>query len=159
MTEWEIADLIRVISLKMRIVADHELMRDWNVTFAQANLMMFLYDRGGAASQKEIEEHMQIKHPTASGLVRRLEMNRMLETRISEQDRRVKIVQLTDAASAQCEGMQAAAREKDRQLVYGLSPEEQEQLVTLLRKIYSNIWKNMRSSCEKTDRKGGRNRT
>lgn len=159
MTEWEIADLIRIISLKMRIAADHELMRDWNVTFAQANLLMFLYDRGGAASQKEIEGHMRIKHPTASGLVRRMEVNGMLETRISEQDRRVKIVQLTDSARVHCEGIQAAAREKDRQLVYGLSPKEQEQLVTLLRKIYANIGKNMKPSCEETDRNGGRNRT
>ena len=128
----------KLISDKLRVHEDIDL-KSCGVTMTQGRILNYLSDRGGIAAQKEIEDHLQVSHPTVVGLVSRLEQNGFVETWYNPKDRRSKVVGLTEKAKRCNKSMEEVLERRDRVLLQGLSEEEQEELKRLLAIIQKNI--------------------
>lgn len=110
------------------------------MTFSQMRLMSYLLKRAQTPpSQKEIEEHFQVSHPTVVGLIQRLEAKGLVRCAFDSADKRVKSVYLT----AQGRGVVSRANEHralmERRITAGMSPSEVEQLRALLKKVLRNV--------------------
>lgn len=130
--------LIKLISFQLRTLADQDL-KESDLTWSQAHLLRHLVRNGGKMSQKEIEKEMEITHPTVIGLVKRLEAKGFVESSISKEDHRVKIVYVTDKALQHETFMHERFHEKERLMTHGMSDEEIRQLIDFLHVIHNNL--------------------
>ncbi len=134
----EIGFLIKVISERMKTIGDNDL-KEHDLTFSQMQVLVVLERHEGTIAQKEIEKILDVSHPTIVGLINRLEDKGFVSSRTDETDRRSKIVYLTDKARALGKTMREARNQAEKELLNGLSDEEQTTLNSLLRKLYANI--------------------
>ncbi|MBQ6622398.1 MAG: MarR family transcriptional regulator [Mogibacterium sp.] len=134
----DIGFLIKQISGKMQAHADAE-MKCTELTYSQFHVLGYLARHGMEAPQKEIEEFLGVSHPTVAGLVKRLESKGFVATRADEQDRRTKLVRLTDKALALGDHMREERRKGEEKLRGSLTPAEAEELLRLLKIVYANI--------------------
>lgn len=138
MEKKDVGWLIKNINEKMKVRADADLKRD-NLTFAQSRVLIFLSSKGGQATQKEIEDFLEVSHPTVVGIVSRMEQNGFLTTWIDGKDKRNKIVKLTEQAEKIGVYMEQHLKENEKILLAPLSAEEIEQLRRMLLAIYDNL--------------------
>ena len=81
------------------------------MTFSQMRLLHFLFKQGEATpSQKDIEDFLQVSHPTVVGLIQRLEAKELVRSGFDSQDRRVKSVYLTEAGRGFMSGIRRFCR-------------------------------------------------
>ena len=118
---------------------NHEL-EAFSLTGAQLAVLTYLQLRGEEKTTiRDIQQRFIISHPTAAGLVKRLEQKGFVRTFTDPADRRARIVRLEPSfCSAFIENTRTIS-EMDEVLMKGLSPEERDQLCSLLRRVYSNI--------------------
>ena len=76
---------------------------------------------------------------TAAGIVSRLEQKEMVEGMSFSGDRRVKLVRLTEKGAACCQRMEMQMHQAEARLLSGLTQEEQEILMALLRKVRDSL--------------------
>lgn len=134
MSEKAVGFLIKNINDKLKTRADAD-MKKYNLTFAQSRVFGFLRHRGGQATQKEIELHLEVSHPTVVGIVSRMEQNGYVTTWTGS-DRRNKMVQLTSKAEQLGIDLERQIDQNEERLLSPLSPEEAEQLREMLFRIY-----------------------
>lgn len=127
--------LLKIITDKIRTGADAHL-KSINLTLTQSRVLAFVVEQGGQTTQKQIEDFLQVSHPTVVGIVSRMEKTGFLTC---SYERVSKIVTLTDSARAAGEDMVRTMAEHDRVLLRNLSAEEAEELERLLMKVYKNI--------------------
>lgn len=123
MNENDIGLLIKRLADKIKTSVD-AILKDLGLTFSQTLVIGFLSERGGTAAQKEIEDHLQVSHPTVVGIISRLEKNGFVACSVDEKDRRNKIVCATDKAVNTVESMLKGRREMEERLTKGLSEAE-----------------------------------
>ena len=134
----EIGFLIKSINDKIQVSADANL-RENGLTFGQCRILGFLHDKGGKATQKEIEDAFGIAHPTVVGLVSRMEKSGYLETWFNPADGRSKFVRMTEKARLMGEEMGGIIRDQEARMTAGLTSEEIAQLKRMLTVIYKNL--------------------
>lgn len=140
MNDANVGHLIKVINEKMRYNADGSL-KKYGLTFSQNRVLFYLSTHGNQASQKEIEEYLEVSHPTAAGLVSRMEKAGIVCSSRDEKDRRNKIVRVSD------KGIQIRSRihrdilNSEDTLIKDMSEKDQETLLRLLKCIYRNLEK------------------
>ena len=110
------------------------------MTFSQMRLLHYLFRQGEASpSQKDIEEFLQVSHPTVVGLINRLEAKGLGRSGFDSADRRIKSVYLT----AEGKGFIFAVRDHnanmERRLTEGLGAQEVDCLRLLLRRVLENV--------------------
>lgn len=130
--------LIKVINDTIKVKADKDL-KSHNLTLAQSRVLVFLNSRNGIATQKEIEEFLEVSHPTVVGIVSRMEQNGHLTTWIDPANRRNKMVQLTDYAKAVEKNMEAVIQAQEELMLRGLTPEQSMELEKILWVVYRNL--------------------
>lgn len=123
MNEKDIGRLIKILSDKIKASVDI-LLKEHGLTFSQTMVIEFLYDRGGRATQKEIEEYLQVSHPTVVGIISRLEKNGFTSCFMDEKDRRNKIVCTTDKALNVVNVMRVEKGKMEKKLTKGISKAE-----------------------------------
>ncbi len=138
MNNQDIGSLLKQIHDKMKVSADASL-KEIGLTISQAMAMEFLHEKGGKATQKEIENHLKVSHPTVVGIVSRLEKNGFLTCYVDETDKRNKIICVTDKAEKNAEKMYKGRAEAESRLLQSLSAEEIEELRRLLQILYNNV--------------------
>lgn len=138
MTNSHIGYLIKTISDRIKIHADEDLKRH-NLTLSQSRVLIFLKNNGGQAMQKEIEDDLGVSHPTTVGLVSRMAQNGFLTVRPDEDDRRNRIVCLTDHAKKVGSDMDNVIGQMEEQMLSSIPEEQQKLLVQMLETIYSNV--------------------
>lgn len=138
MAKKDIGYLLKNINDKLKVRADADLGR-YNLTLAQSRVFGFLNSRGGVATQKDIERFLEVSHPTVVGLVSRLEQRGYVVCRVDGEDRRNKIVALTEQARAIGQDMDRSIRETEAQLLAGLSGRDVKHLHRMLEKMYQNL--------------------
>ena len=138
MNEQVIGYQIKQISDKIKEIADSNFKRS-QLTFAQVNVLGFLHSKGGKAYQKEIENHLNVAHPTVVGIVSRLEKNDFLKCYVDEADKRNKIVCLTEKAIAVGEQLNAEIEMNEKMLLNNLSDDDINSLRRILKTIYKNL--------------------
>lgn len=134
----DVGYLIKLISDKMCAQGDAAL-KEYDLTFSQVRILAYLHRYGPQCTQKEIEGFLDVAHPTVVGLVSRLEKNGFVECHPDLADRRNKLVSLTPRAHEIKNKVEEKKRMKEQQMAAGLSGEEQEELIRLLKRVYSNI--------------------
>lgn len=137
MPKKDVGYLIKSINDKLKTKADTDLKR-YNLTFTQSRVFAFLQEKGGQATQKEIEVFLDVSHPTVVGIVSRMEQNGYL-TCWQDEDKRNKNVKLTKKAHALGMDMEQHMSETEKQLLAPLSGAEAEQLKQLLLQVYSHL--------------------
>ncbi len=138
MLKRDIGYLIKNINDKLKIKADADL-KHYNLTLAQSRVFAFLYSNGGQATQKEIEVFLEVSHPTVVGIVSRMEQNGHVVSWIDEQDKRNKIVKLTEQAEALGMDMEYNISANEQKMLASLSDADVEQLRELLIVVYRNL--------------------
>ena len=136
--EYPVGYLIKNISDKMKANADANL-KEHNLTLTQSRVMCFLSSRGNTAAQKDIEEFLEVSHPTVVGVVARMEQKGFITTRVDTADKRNKIVELSGSAIKLGGEMGSMVEKYERQMTRGLSEMQLRQLSEYLQVIYVNL--------------------
>lgn len=87
----------------------------------------------------EIEEFLEVSHPTVVGIVSRMEQNGHLTTWIDPANRRNKMVQLTDYARTVGKDMEAVIQAQEQLMLRGLTPKQSHELEQMLWMVYHNL--------------------
>lgn len=128
----------KIIDEKIKVRADEDLKRH-DLTLMQTRVLGFLAEVGGQATQKEIEDDLEVSHPTVVGLVFRMEQKGFLTTRPDPMDRRNKLVELTERARELGQEIDSTVAQHDAQLLHGFTEQEQEMLKAFLSRINRNL--------------------
>ena len=127
--------LLKIIVDKIRTEADAHL-KGIDLTMSQSRVLGFIVQQGGETTQKEIEDFLQVSHPTVVGIVSRMEKNGFLTCAY---ERVSKVVTLTEKARAAGEDMVKTVKEHDEVLFRGLTEQEITELNRLLTVVYNNV--------------------
>ncbi len=111
-------------------------LKEFGLTLAQGHLLGFLkHSKDYKAPLKELEKHMKLAQSTTAGMASRLEHNGFVRIYSEPQDKRIKIVELTEKGLASIEHVKKSMNEIDNTLFADLTKEEMEILKVLLRKV------------------------
>ena len=89
--------------------------------------------------QREIAKRLIISGSDVTGLIDRLEKERLLTRRGASTDRRVKLIKITPKGSALLDKLWPAHIEQVEQAMSSLPKREQEQLIALLTKLRTKL--------------------
>ena len=119
-----------------------ELMRGkmtcYDMTPSQTHVLLYLAEHGPSA-QSLVAEGMRVKAPTANGIIDRMEEKGLLARCVDERDARRRLVSLTQRGESLVAELKRCFDEAEKQIVLGFSPQEQEQLLSFLRRIIENL--------------------
>lgn len=138
MQDEHIGYLMKIIHQQLKANVDAGLKRH-GLTLSQGRVLCYLEQMGGKASQKEIETHLAVSHPTAAGLVSRLEQGGFIARQPDESDRRNKLVTLTEKAWQAGRGMKQVFDRQESNMLAGFTAEETARLTAALQKILRNL--------------------
>lgn len=138
MPKKDVGYLIKNINDKLKVKADADLKR-YNLTFTQSRVFAFLQEKGGQATQKEIEIFLDVAHPTVVGIVSRMEQNGYVTTYFDSKDKRNKNVKLTKQAEEIGFDLEKGMLENEKNLLAPLTIEDVEHLKKSLELIYRNL--------------------
>ncbi len=130
--------LLKVINDKLKAKADADFKKH-NITLTQSRVLAFLEAKKGKATQKEIEDFLEVSHPTVVGIVSRLEKTGFIRTYSDTEDKRNKIVEATEEVKALGREMKKKVAEHEEKLLAGLSKEQRKELNEMLIVIYNNL--------------------
>lgn len=137
--EQPIGYLIKQITDKIRVSADASL-KTKNLTLAQARVLIYISGSvGNKVTQKAIEDYLDVSHPTVVGIVSRMEKNGYLICYADREDKRNKIVELTDHAIHIAHELQSEMAAQEEKLFSDLTEEEVKNLHRMLDIIYRNV--------------------
>lgn len=115
-------------------------LKKWDLTMSQAMVLEFLNNSPDEElTQKAIEQHFNLQHPTVSGILKRLEKHGFITTATNETDRRVKDIFMTDKAKQLDTKAKMRQDEMEADYIKGFSQEEVETLRNLITRVLSNL--------------------
>lgn len=101
--------------------------------------ILHIIGKEGSMTQRELTERLDIQPGSASEIIKKLETAGYILRTANEADRRTSDISLTDSGIAQLQELDAERKNRRNELFSSLSPEEAEQLLTLLEKL-STEW-------------------
>lgn len=129
---------ISILIKKASLVFDkisNQLLMPYDLTGSQFKILMVLYkSKPNHVRQIDIENEFAMTNPTVTGLVQKLEAKDLVKRIPHPEDKRSKVLDLTDRAMAVKEELLALADNLERQMTKNLSDDEREQLASLLLK-------------------------
>lgn len=138
MNNQDIGFLLKQLNDKMKQHAEADL-KEIDMTISQTRVMRILHEKGGQATQKAIEDYLRVAHPTVVGIVSRLEKSGFVTCHADENDRRNKVVCVTEKARKCEQKMFASRAEHEKKLLKSFDDEEVSQLRRMLQRMYNNI--------------------
>lgn len=115
-------------------------LRSQDLTMAQMHVLMELEAAPARQlSLKELERLLHVAQSTTAGIVSRLEQKGFVKTFGDAQDRRVKIVRITDSGLDCCANAETYIQCTEARLLSGLTESEKTLFRELLRKICGNL--------------------
>lgn len=130
--------MMKQITDKIKASADADLKKK-NLTLSQVRVLEYVSGNGGAVTQKAIEEHLGVSHPTVVGLVSRMEKSGHLICYTDKDDKRNKMVELTEQALRKAHEIQDEIAVQDKKILHGLTKDEIKSLYRMLEIIYKNV--------------------
>ncbi|WP_341323121.1 MarR family transcriptional regulator [Solibacillus sp. FSL H8-0523] len=127
--------LFPVFFQKNRQIVNHlnEALKEHGLFHAQWTIL-YLLQKNGPMSLTEIWKYLDVEAPTVTRTVSRLQTLGWIE-RVEATDKREKIVALTQHAISQFPKIEASIEAFERNVTQQLSQQEQQQLMTLLKKL------------------------
>ncbi|HIY17600.1 MAG TPA: MarR family transcriptional regulator [Candidatus Intestinimonas stercorigallinarum] len=131
--------LLKQIHDALEKQANNSLRAD-GLTMAQVGVLLML-DRAEHRQMplKELEKALHVAQSTAAGIVSRLEQKGLVESFGDAEDRRVKVVRLSEAGAGCCRTADARMAEAERQLLSSLTEAERDIFILLLRKVRDSL--------------------
>lgn len=130
--------LLKNINDKLKVSADQDL-KEHELTLAQSRVLAFLNSQNDITTQKEIEDFLEVSHPTVVGIVSRMEQKGHITTWLDPLNRRNKMVQLTPKAKVIGNDMDRMIHAQEAKMLNGLTPEQITGLQQMLTVIYQNL--------------------
>lgn len=113
--------------------------KKYNLTLTQARVIIFLAKNvGKMVTQKELEDYLQVSHPTTVTIVKSMEAKKMVKTFFDDADRRMKNVKLIWGNETIYSELEENAEKMELKLLAGFSEKEKEQFYAFLCKAYDN---------------------
>ena len=134
----DIGKLLKLINDRLKTSFDASF-KEKDLTLSQTRVLEFIHMRGTQTTQKEIEEYLEVSHPTVTGIISRLEKNGFLSCYFDPDDRRNKIVCNTEKARMLNAFMAEEKNRMEHMMTVGLSETEIGELFRMLQIIYGNI--------------------
>jgi DNA-binding MarR family transcriptional regulator len=113
-------------------------LRDLGFATAQLPVLTALKD-GASMSQTELARWAKVEQPTMAQMLARMERDGIIRREPDPTDRRGSLVSLTKKAHARLPAGRAVLRQANAEMTKGLSAREVETLVSLLRRVLSNV--------------------
>jgi DNA-binding MarR family transcriptional regulator len=113
-------------------------LRPYGVTVGQWYMLNYIYHSTGL-TQNALQEVMQVKSATLTAALNALERKGWITRQQSETDHRVKIVALTPAGKALWETLPEPIAEIRKQMLKGISSEEERTARSILDKAIQNL--------------------
>ncbi len=111
-------------------------LKEVGLTLAQGHMLGFLkHSPDYRAPLKALEHHMKVAQSTTAGMATRLEQNGFVRIIPDPQDKRIKLVELTDKGLESIKFVKGSMRQIDNELFSDLTKEELEILKVLLKKV------------------------
>ena len=130
---------ISILIKKSSLVFDklsNQLLTPYDLTGSQFKILMILYKSpAGSVRQADLEEKFAMTNPTVTGLVQKLEAKDLVKRMPHPEDKRSKVLVLTDRAIAMKDDLLALADRLEQQMTANLTPDECNQLAALLAKM------------------------
>lgn len=118
----------------------NRMLKSIGITSSQCEVLDYLFHTSKeAVTQRDIERHLNLRNPTVTGLLKRLDEKGFILSVPSNTDRRCKNVFLTEKAYDIQRKMEASRKKSDRQLTMGMSKKEVQTLKKALEKVLYNI--------------------
>ena len=119
----------------------------YDVTPVQTHVLMHLYRRGGQAPQCELTGLRRVKPSTMNGILDRLEEKDLVRRSVSGSDARRRLITLTEKGAQQQALFQQCFLDTEEVMVRGFTPEERENLQTLLNRVIQNLKEDSKEEC------------
>jgi MarR family transcriptional regulator for hemolysin len=113
-------------------------LRDLGFATAQLPVLAALKD-GERLSQTELARLAKVEQPTMAQMLARMERDALVKREPGPRDRRSSLISLTKAALARLPAGRAVLRQGNADMTEGLSAEEIDTLVSLLKRVLANI--------------------
>ncbi len=130
---------ISILVKKTALIFDklsNQLLAPYDLMGSQFKIMMILYHApAGSVRQADIETKFSMTNPTVSGLVQKLEAKELVKRIPHPEDKRSKVLVLTERAIGMQEELLALAEDLEQKMTRKLSDDECDQLAKLLIKI------------------------
>lgn len=130
---------ISILVKKTALIFDklsNQLLAPCDLTGSQFKILMILYHApAGSVRQADIEAKFSMTNPTVTELVQKLEAKNLVKRMPRPEDKRSKVLVLTDRAIGMKEELLALADDLEQQMTRKLSDDECDQLAKLLIKI------------------------
>lgn len=118
----------------------NKMLKSIGITSSQCEVLDYLFHTSKeAVTQRDIERHLNLRNPTVTGLLKRLDEKGFILSVQSNMDRRCKNIFLTEKAYDIQRKMEASRKKSDRQLTMGMSKKEVQTLKKALEKVLYNI--------------------
>ena len=118
----------------------NERLKDIGITSSQCAVLDYLFHTSKEeVSQRDVEKNLNLKNPTVTGILRRLDEKGYILCVHNAHDKRKKNIYLTEKAYDIQRRMEADRRKLDRELTRGLTKREVEALRKNLEKLLYNI--------------------
>ena len=108
--------------------------------------------QGERICNRDIEKQFELTHATVSGIISRLEAKGFIDCNEDNNDRRFKMISITEKAMACEDEMKRHIDHYEKQLVNGFSETEKEQLVSYIKRLLGNVGANL-PMCNKEEGK------
>ena len=118
---------------RLSIKEVNEALREFNLYSAQWSIL-FCLNQFGSMTQTAINQYLNVEAPTVTRTLVKLE-NRQLIARKEGQDKRERIVHLTDSAKQLIPQIEKRVEELEQKMLQELTVDERTQLSMLLKKI------------------------
>ena len=130
---------ISILVKKSSLIFDkfsNQLLTPYDLTGSQFKILMVLYrSPAGSVRQADIETRFSMTNPTVTGLVQKLEMKDLVKRMPHPEDKRSKVLVLTERAMGMKEELLALADSLEQQMTQNLTAAECDQLASLLIKM------------------------
>lgn len=136
----EISYMLKLINENFKAKVDAQL-RSYGMTVSQGRVLHFIKGSGGTATQKQIEDFLEVSHPTVVGLISRMQKSGYIECGYDEAYGKSKIVRLTQKAVEFSEEMDTFFKESNEKLTETMNEDEKKEFERLLSIIYENVKK------------------
>ncbi|MCC8168229.1 MAG: MarR family transcriptional regulator, partial [Clostridiales bacterium] len=93
----------------------------------------------GKATLKTLEKYFGVAQSTEAGIAVRLEKKELVTSYTDPDDRRIKIIVITNAGRKICEEAHSNMLNAEHRLLKGLNEEESGQFFALLEKVYNAL--------------------
>lgn len=137
-------DIVRELK-KVQIMLEqnmNKILGKYDLTSSQAPIIGYIYraeETGIEIQQKDIEEYFYLKNPTVTGILDRLEKKGFVARKISDKDRRKKIVTLTNVSKRIHDEVNDCINLFMKKAYQGVTKEEIETFINMINKVSYNL--------------------